>query len=60
MSEPARRSEPPLGTRNEPCMRGDVSRPLCDIVGLDVGVGMTGEVGVGGIGEEGGEIESDA
>jgi hypothetical protein len=43
-------------------MRGDVSRPLCDIVGLDVGVGvgMTGDVGVEGIGEERGEIESDA
>lgn len=41
-------------------MRGDVSRPLCDIIGLDVGVSMTGEVGVGGMGEEGGEIESDA
>lgn len=60
MSEPTRSSAPPLGTRNEPGIRGDVSRPLCDIVGLDVGVGMTDEVGVGSMGEEGGEIESDA
>lgn len=41
-------------------MRGDVSRLLGDIIGLDVGVGMADEVGVGGIGEQGGEIESDA
>ena len=60
MSEPARSSVPPLGTRNEPGIRGDVPRALCDIVGLDVGMGATDEVGVGGIGEEGGEIESDA
>jgi hypothetical protein len=60
MSEPTRSSAPPLGTRNEPGIRGDVSRPLCDIVGLDVGVGMTDDVGVGSMGEEGGEIESDA
>jgi hypothetical protein len=60
MSEPTRSSAPPLGTRNEPGIRGDVSRPLCDIVGLDLGVGATDEVGVGRVGEEGGEIESDA
>jgi hypothetical protein len=60
MSEPARSSAPPLGTRNEPGIRGDVSRPLCDIVGLDVGVGLTDEVGVRSAGEEGGEIELDA
>ena len=60
MSEPARSSAPPLGIRNEPGIRGDFSRPLCDIVGLDVGVGMADEVGVGNIGEEGDEFESDA
>lgn len=60
MSEPARSSEPPLRRRNEPGVRGEVSRPLCVIVGLDVGVGVTDEVGVGGIGEGGGDIEPDA
>jgi len=58
MSEPARNNAP-LGTRNEPGIRGDVSRSLCDIVGLDVGVDMADEVGVGSIGEEGGEIEGE-
>lgn len=55
-----RSSEPPFETRNEPGIRGDVRggvpRPLCDIVGLDEGVGTTDEVGVGSIGEEGGEF----
>ena len=64
ISEPARSNVPPLGTRNEPAMRGEVSRPLCDpaghdIVGLEVGVGMADEVGVGSIGEGGGETEVD-
>jgi hypothetical protein len=56
MSEPARSSVPPLGTRNEPGIRGDVSRSLCVIVGLDVGVGKADKVGVGSMGEEGGEL----
>lgn len=60
MSEPARSSEPPLRRRDEPGIRGEVSHPLCVIIGLDVGVGVTYEVGVGGIGEDGGEIEPDA
>jgi len=41
-------------------MRGDVSRTLGDIFGLDVGVGTADDDGVGSIGEEGGEIEASA
>ena len=59
ISEPVRSSAPPFDMRNAPGMVGDDgSRPLGgDIVGLELGVRITEDGGVGSMGEEEGEPE---
>jgi len=49
-----------LGKWNEPGIRGDDGAGYDEIVGLEAGVGMADDDGVGNIGEDEGEGEVDA